>query len=63
MVVANAAVYCQWTAYTGITPKGEAFYPEQYFAPGIYPIPGPTTRIAVRSAVANTPAQVTIDAY
>ena len=63
LVVSNAAIYAKWTIPVGIAPMGESFGNEQFFAPGIYPLPGPTTRIAVRSAATGTPAQVTIDAY
>lgn len=63
LVVNNAAIYYKQTFPVGTAPKGAPFEQEVFLIPGVYPIYRRTTRVAVRSAVAGTPAQVTINAY
>lgn len=58
LTVTGAAVYLRTWSGTG----GSGQRPDLFLPPGFHTRGWPTSRIAVRSAVAGTPAQVTIEA-
>lgn len=62
--VNNAAIFYQRTGpeLVGVAPRAEVFMEETYLIPGIHQVSGRMTRFRVRSAVAGTPAQVTVRA-
>lgn len=68
MVVANAAVYVQFSdaANDSRMPQSQSWLPEQFYPPGYYNVNRPTgpnrsvNGIRFRSAVSGTPAQVTV---
>jgi len=62
MVVANAAVYVNVSNAGGLR-RSQAWDLETYYPPGYYNLNKPPfNAVRVRSAVAGTPAQVTISA-
>lgn len=60
--VSNAAIFVKFSdPGAGQAAPGTAFKPEVFMPPGLYSFLRQTETIAVRSAVAGTPAQVTIE--
>lgn len=62
--VYNAAIFYKYAVNPGggVSSRGIPFQPEVFLAPGIYLLVRRAVTVAVRSAAAGAPAQVTIEA-
>lgn len=62
ITVANAAIYIQTAADTGLHSSLGSWGPELYMSPRLENKVGSFAAVRVRSAVAGVPAQVTVEA-